>query len=140
MIEKARRAAVLAFEVAGEVGELFVAEVQGHEFDGFSLREAVVSDIEAIPAQPLAEGAAVGSAEVPLDGAGRDPAESGDFARLELGAMGKGLPIEVLVGAHGGGEIQHRQMIGLNHAFRFNNERFTSSVDNKDNQTLAEEI
>ena len=133
MIEEAGGAAVLAFEVAGEVGELLVAEFQGDELDGFSGGETMVGDIEAIIPQPLPEGAAVGLAEVALDGPGGDAADEGDFAGLELRAMGEGLPIERLVGASGNGEIKYRQMIGLNHmaTVGFSSEHFTSSMDNK---------
>lgn len=137
MIEKTGGAAVLAFEVAGEVGELLVAEFQGDELDGFSGGETMVGDIEAIIPQPLPEGAAVGLAEMALDGPGGDAADEGDFAGLELRAMGEGLPIERLVGASGNGETEYRQMIGLNHmaTVGFSSEHFTSSTDNKNKKS-----
>ena len=97
MIEKTGGAAVLAFEVAGEVGELLVAEFHGDKFDGFSGREAMIGDIESIAAQPLTEGAAVGLAEVTLHGAGGDAAELRDFAGFELRAMSECLPVVRLV-------------------------------------------
>jgi hypothetical protein len=139
VIEEAGGAAVLALEVAREVGELLVTEVQGDKLDGFTGVEALIGDAEAVLAQPLAEGAAVGLAEVALDGAGGNATKERDFSGFELRAMSEGLPIDVLAGAAGEGQIEYRQMIGLNHiaAFRFITEHFTSSRDNKNKSGLG---
>ena len=74
--KKTRRAAVMFFEIARKVGELFVAQVECNAFYAFAGGEFLVGDFHAITAQPLAERATVGFFEMPLHGPSGNAAES----------------------------------------------------------------
>jgi hypothetical protein len=109
----------LAFEVAGEMGELLVPEVHGDELDGLARLKAAIGGIEAEISEPFAKSAAVEIAKVSLDGAGGDAAELRNFAGLELRAMGKGLPIQIPVRSPENGCVKDGKVIGLHHASGF---------------------
>lgn len=68
MVQEAGCAAELLFEVAGEMRQLLIAEIQGDAFNRFTRFEFLVSSFETVCAQPLAKCAAVGTPEMPLDG------------------------------------------------------------------------
>ncbi len=66
---------------ASEVGLLFIAEIKANFFQGITLEDSAMSFTHPMFFEPPAESAAVMFAEVALDSAETDTAESGNALR-----------------------------------------------------------
>ena len=101
-LNSARRDTVEIFEIAGEVRGLFVAEIIGDELDLFAVLEAGIGKAEAQLTEEFPDGDLIMFDEMALEGAERNPASLSEVAWAEIGLVGEGFPIGLVLGRRGG--------------------------------------
>jgi hypothetical protein len=88
----ARWDAEVIFEIAGEMGELFVSEVVGDAFDAFAVFEAGIGEVQAQFAKEFGDGDLIMFDEVAFESAEGNAAMAGEDGGAEARSAGEGFP------------------------------------------------
>lgn len=99
----ARWDAEVIFEVAGEVGELFVSEVVGDAFDALAGLEAGIGEVQTQFAKKLSDGDLIMFDEMALESAEGNAASVGEQGGAEVRSAGEGFPGGLLLRRIGDG-------------------------------------